>query len=421
MQRITLHARVWWGLLAGAFIATGCSPGDRSSVDRASVRSDSAGVAIITNEGPVAPGAWTIAGEPELVIGAEGDRSGQTFFQVRGVARVGSGTTAVLDGGSSELRYFDETGELVGVAGGSGDGPGEFRNATSIVDDRADSLVVFDQWAGRLSVFAPDGGFVRSQSLTEAWGVRLGWHVLGTSPDGRLVLAGPPGEPPPPGFGPDTTGFPVYLAQEGAEAPDSVAEVPWSISASDLQGRPRPVLPNPVLSSPVVADSGIWASVPMRSELMLVGWDGAVERVVRFTGERRMLEPDEVERIASWHRDRIAAVPEAARSQMSEVAILPTLPDFAALLVDDLGHLWVQEARDDRDPELWQLAAPSGGSRWRVFDEEGVWLTTVEVDPGFQPFSVDGDWVSGVWKGPLDEEEVRVYRLARAQLVSLSR
>jgi hypothetical protein len=58
---------------------------------------------------------------------------------------------------------FDAAGRRQGTLGGKGEGPGEFRLAAHIaIDPRTDSIFVTDWGTSRLSVFSPQGRFVRS-------------------------------------------------------------------------------------------------------------------------------------------------------------------------------------------------------------------------------------------------------------------
>lgn len=63
---------------------------------------------------------------------------------------------AVVDRGSHAIRVFGRDGSEVRRLGGTGDGPGEFRDLTA-AGRLADSVWAFDFLAQRLTVFGPDG------------------------------------------------------------------------------------------------------------------------------------------------------------------------------------------------------------------------------------------------------------------------
>jgi len=72
----------------------------------------------------------------------------------------------VLDGGSSQLRFFDAQGRFLFSAGSRGEGPGEFRNPTRLRRTPGDSLQVWDAILGRLSFFDLQGAFLGSTAFS---------------------------------------------------------------------------------------------------------------------------------------------------------------------------------------------------------------------------------------------------------------
>ena len=89
---------------------------------------DSAGVGIAESLRPawLEGSGWRMGSEPLLRLGVlDGDEALQ-FNGITGLARLDDGTIVVGDGGSGEVRYFDASGTVRAVTGGSGEGPGEF-------------------------------------------------------------------------------------------------------------------------------------------------------------------------------------------------------------------------------------------------------------------------------------------------------
>lgn len=389
------------------------SDGARGESGSSALIRDSLGVVIVENSTPAQAGnEWVVSPDPTLVIGAaEGDAS-SLFFQVAGVVRLSNGLIVVVDGATNELRYFDEAGKHLRTTGGSGDGPGEFRNAGSIIEVRADSAVIFDHFAARISVFGPDGTFGRSIPLRQPFGVTLGWVAFGSNPEGALLLRGMV-QTPPAGFGPDVVAGPIFIADPESTEMVQHSVVPIAVLATDPQGRPRPTFPNAVSTPPAVTEHGYWIAVPGGAELLHVGWNGSISRIARFMESGGNLGPDDVERILRWQRDLTAGLPEEVLSTMAEPAVLPRLPMFANLIVDSKDYLWVQEARPDRDPHTWEFAVPRGSSRWRIIAPDGVWLGSLDLPDGFQPHSVGHDYVLGVWKNDDGVEFVHMYTLIR--------
>jgi 6-bladed beta-propeller len=91
---------------------------------------------------------------------ADSKESFETFFRVFS-GFIDEGAIHVADGGSLEVRAYDMSGNFLRSSGGPGAGPGEFANLRWITA-KADSLVVLDARAGRVSLFDAGGTFVRS-------------------------------------------------------------------------------------------------------------------------------------------------------------------------------------------------------------------------------------------------------------------
>lgn len=83
---------------------------------------------------------------------------------------------------ATSLVVYGPTGKLVSRIGRSGEGPGEFARIQTLRVGNGDSIFVADM-RRRLSVFSPEGRFVRSVVLPAATGGGV------TLPDGSVVLA----------------------------------------------------------------------------------------------------------------------------------------------------------------------------------------------------------------------------------------
>jgi len=113
-----------FSLAAG--LAVACGPEPTVSVRHTVV--DSAGVTIVESIAPGWPEGeeWTIAAEPEVVIGeVEGDER-YLLDDVHGMRRFPDGRIAILDRGSSLVRVYDPAGRHLIDVGGPGEGPSEF-------------------------------------------------------------------------------------------------------------------------------------------------------------------------------------------------------------------------------------------------------------------------------------------------------
>jgi hypothetical protein len=107
------------------------------------------------------------------------------FGNVRGVALGPANRLYVADDLSHDVRVFDADGQLVRVIGRKGQGPGEFELPWVVAVDDADTLMVWDQRLMRVSVFDPQGGFLRSFTPPRHWLV----NSVQFMPGGDLLLA----------------------------------------------------------------------------------------------------------------------------------------------------------------------------------------------------------------------------------------
>ena len=93
------------------------------------------------------------------------------------------------------------------------------------------------------------------------------------------------------------------------------------------------------------------------------------------------------------------------------------MPSFGNLIVDRSGNLWVQRF-DHRSvfftPGPARTQTMSVPSTWDVMDQNGRWLTTVELPSRFTPVEIGADYVAGLARDEDEIEQVRVYRLRKS-------
>jgi hypothetical protein len=156
-------------------LLTACA-GDDSGP--ASVRTDSAGIAIVSYPGPDRPSALTF--QEEFRLGGSESDPNQSFYQVfQGTVGVdGQGNLYVLDAPGSRVLVFDGQGQFVRQMGRAGGGPGELGIPAGLVvaEDGTAGVVDFSK-----------RGIVRFDPAGEPLPVQ-------PTPDryfgGRLVIAG---------------------------------------------------------------------------------------------------------------------------------------------------------------------------------------------------------------------------------------
>lgn len=140
-----------------------CQQDRQAPAGLAGFERDSAGIRIIENpkppEGSRVP--WRIGPEPTVSIGELEGEEPYMLHRVFDAARLSDGRIVVANYGFSEVRVFDAAGTHLASAGGTGEGPGEFRSLWRVAPWPGDSILAWD-FKRRFSVFGPRGNYGRS-------------------------------------------------------------------------------------------------------------------------------------------------------------------------------------------------------------------------------------------------------------------
>lgn len=357
---------------------------------------DSAGVRIRLSAAP--PRIYAVVDSvPVLSLGGR-DVTGPTQFDnIGGVYRDPHGNLWVADGQSAEVRLFRPDGSFWKRVGGRGEGPGEFMRVRLLGAFRGDSVAVWDDAQGRLTVLDTEGEIVRV--VTYLGGEDAPPNGFRVFRDGtvlarvRRVLQA--GELEPRTIIPDTAIFARVDYADATAKPEGGAPAPrwlWTGRAS---------IPIPFTANPGFDVSGDDVHVTSGSAFRVrVFRDG---RVVESYGLDRGPEPvsaaDRKEYV-----DLIAGGVSEAEGRGEYLSVLnhpnvPTvLPAYRTLVVDDEGGTWAERwARGTFD-----VYGPDRALRGRV--EVPLALTQVA-----------GDLLVGVWRDDLDVEHVRIYRFRRVR------
>ncbi|MBK9549455.1 MAG: hypothetical protein IPO52_10225 [Gemmatimonadetes bacterium] len=78
-------------------------------------------------------------------------------------------------------------------------------------------------------------------------------------------------------------------------------------------------------------------------------------------------------------------------------------PAYTALEVDRDGNTWVRRF------EIPDIPA----RRWGVFRQDGRFLGHVTLPAGVQVLEIGSDYLLGLGKGPMDEEQAQLYRIRK--------
>lgn len=385
-------------------VATAACSREPASTPGTQVR-DSAGVRIVVSERPRwTPAArWSVAGEPELVIGREEGEDPYLFSRVGGARRLPDGRIVVANGGTSEIRFYDSAGVFLGATGRRGQGPGEYQVLQRIWTAPGDSLVAFDGGAFRVTVLDVAGAFGRSAVLAPA-GDRGLPSPFGSTRSGDLLV---------------TSGSGGFRAGEVGRLEGGTIRVtrygPDGRFLNDIvayPGSPRWGYRNTAHYFPFAVGwlvfgwdrDHVYSGTGHEPEVRVSAPDGTVTELLRWSANVRPVT-DEV--VARYREDLLTDATQQERSYwegwLAEVPFPDALPVYRTLLADAAGDLWVEHYRTD-----WETQPV-----WSVFDPGGAWLGDVSTPERFRITEIGNDYVLGVHRDGMEVEQVRLYPLVK--------
>jgi hypothetical protein len=387
-------------------LVSGCSGPEGASGLQQVVR-DSAGVLIVENAvGSWPPGGWRIAAEPEVHIGVSDGPPEYQFIEVSSAVRQSDGRIVVADVGTAEVRVYAANGEHLLTGGARGSGPGEFQELTSLYSLPGDSLLAYDSRARRLSIFDPQGMFVRDASLPTLPYDQVSVH--GVFPDASLLASSLQVEDEA-----KASGYirPTQLLHRVALDGTSniIASLPgpetqdWTDGASNASSE----LIFGRRSHVAVSGARVYAAPNDRYEIGLYTAGGRLERLIRLKRDPRPVvladfEAKREKRIAELAQ---SGFPPPIQQRLVELyramAPPPTMPAFRTFLTTRDGGLWVQDYAEAQEEE---------SPHWAVFDAEGRFAGSVELPERFTPREIGIEYVLGVWQDEVDVQHVRLYR-----------
>jgi hypothetical protein len=372
----------------------------------APITRDSAGVTIVEyakRTSDTLP--WTLPSQPVVEIGAvEGDEAYQ-LSNVSSALRLSDGRIVVANTGTNEVRVYDKTGRHLVTMGRKGEGPGEFAGLGRVILGAGDTLLAYDGNLKRISLFTPEGVFVRSFSLDFSQGFP---QLEGEFADGTFLTTRSFAFVPSEIDDVVRDSAPVYhFAADGALL-DSVGR--WLAQEWYVHGSGGTAwatsLPFGRRMMVAVARDGFYVGSSGRYAIDWRDPAGHLRRIVR------VLEAATPVSSADWGRvkqERMRGVEGRWRPRqermLSEMPVPSTRPAFGALALDPDGNLWVAESVVSSDD-------PRG---WIVFAPDGHMLGTITTPSGLNVLDIGRDYVLGVARDALDVEHVRLYLIDKGR------
>ncbi len=341
---------------------------------------------------------------PDVTIGVIAGSEELQLFGVFGAMRLTDGTIVLVDQGSRQIRFYDQSGAFLRAAGRAGEGPGEFRNAFYLWRTGGDTIWVGDYRPWRFNVFTSDGTFVRTVTpeprylnspaivavLADGRSVLVARHSLeGASVDFRLREAS------------------MVLHAADGELLDTIgryANGRWGMVEDD----PQAMVLVPHFESFLRADArGTAVAIGHGSQPELMIWDlrqaPRLSKIIRWDGGNRRISQADVDAENQALIDRFSGMDSGARRRVVEQyvserrPVADQFPAFSDVRIGTDGRFWIKEYRRPG-------ARP--GSSWRAFNSDGSFSCAV-VFPEFPEILEFGeDYVLVKHANELDVEEV---------------
>jgi len=378
---------------------------------------DSAGVRIVESIAPlwVGDAAWYVEATATLDVSEAAD---ETLSRIGAPKLFADGRLVLYNGGPCELRSYDADGRLVASFGRCGEGPGEFNAFRGVWPWRGDSLLVVDQLPNRTTVLGAGGAVGRTARVLGNSDLPLPF-LMGVLGDGTLVLTGshdPAGRSTP---GVEASVLVLALADGPDTSPRTIGSFPGAVwEYTDVGGQlRRGQLAFSSSTQFAAAADRIFVGFPDRYEIRALGPRGDLQQIIR-----RTFKPvDVVQSDVDWLMERRLGEVEGEQSQrlvrqafrdMRHAQVMPAfgLPVWPggaeggpAMLVDDVGNLWVFE----------HYRPGQYVNRWSVFSAEGAWLGQVTLPEKLVPSQIGPDFVLGRWEDDVGFRHVRRYKLTK--------
>lgn len=368
---------------------------------------DSAGVRIVDNHEPAwGPGeAWRL-GEPSLDLGGPDAEGSAAFQYVTDAFFSAAGELVVVESGG-DIHFFDLHGAAIGSAGGSGDGPGEFRMIAG-AGAVGDTIWVYDYSHRRLTYLDLNGEILSVHPLE---GEDASLMPVGRLGDGFLLGStyrpGAAAEAGRLGLRRDTVEYRVF-GRRGERAPAIERGAAREYAVGEEDGRLTMSTPPFARRAHDAVGAGVWVHGDQtRRAIRVRDAAGTLRAIIRWSGEELEVTEaavrQEIERRISHYNEDEAGL----RRFFSELPHPDRRPAHGRIHIGPEGRIWVETAPGSGENGPFETPG------WHVFESDGRWLGTVEAPGRFRITQVLPDRLIGVWQDVMDVEHVQIRPLIR--------
>lgn len=282
-----------------------------------------------------------------VLAGQPGDEAFDFHQVIGGFIDSDHGLIVVANRGDRTIRLFRRDGTWIETKGGSGDGPREFEDLSTVLEYRGDSLLAFDPSRQRATVWPYTSGRVRGISrpaMPDSFGlVSLG----GTLTDGSLLWTAPivdyrvdqrGGSHP--------VGVTLFLTSAEGENVRVLARTPGTVRYRYDRSRfATGNVPFSPMAFAIVQDSTVFYGTTATPEIRRVATSGKPLPPLPFDLPRRAVSAADRSRDLRARRQRLEAQP-ATPLRSATLEALPELPYPDSFPV--FGRVFV-----GRDQRIW--------------------------------------------------------------------
>jgi hypothetical protein len=358
---------------------------------------------------------FTVGAQPALTIDATTADGSTQFTMASWATPLRDGRVVVVDGLDAQLPVFSRAGARTAAWGRRGGGPGEYQSPLWAAPCAADSLYVWDERAGAISVLGADGRYARQFRVLDALGARQ----VACGGSGRVALISMPerGGPRPDVVSGRTAEGGEYEVQRMQAAllltdrtGTITARIPGVRWAELIVGRLSPTSGMGASFRPLAPRT----SFVFAGEALVVA-EGDSARLSWYSEKGELLrrlnitEPPVRTTAAVYERaiagGLVGAPPQVLEAFTAFVRAVPppaTVPPFNGLVPSTDGLAWL-------------VLTPDGNptTRLRAYRASGDVAATLEIPAALTVFAIGPDFVLGRMENEDGEHRIVRYALRR--------
>ncbi|MBK6496045.1 MAG: hypothetical protein IPG05_13255 [Gemmatimonadetes bacterium] len=366
--------------------------GSGGGVVEAKVR-DSSGISI--REYPKsswdAAKQFALSAKPLMAVGGEeGDTTIDLSAGIMGAssASVGrllpDGRIVVVAGQPPQMMVIDTNGKKSGIIGRAGEGPGEYRLVTQMLQLGSDTLLAFDMMRRKGILFGLDGSSRGERDFPTVGSLPIAPTILGVLNDGTTIHRGD-GLSPKPEAGGDPNSYqlplPIVALIPGGARYDTLFMVKGieMYSSTISAGGQTAAIPRQIGFGKVpqlaVGPEAIWFTPSDKFEIHRRSTGGALLDVIRLdlpTREVTDADKAEFKRVLTEALGRVrsmapAEIIDGEIKKLDETKFAKHFPAVGQMQVDPTGALWANIGSSPLDSTTtWAIFDPTGALQGRV-------------------------------------------------------